>query len=597
MRPTQAFTYQINSSLKSKDLLSHLSNLESKLSDFSFEELTTEEAATLRKTFLSFRAQVEAQVFGEKMPITLPKKTLPPEAPSAEGMLVANVSHEIRTPLNGIIGFTDLLKESQLTKLQQNHVNAIQSASRTLLDIINELLEYSKLSAGLEQFESVHFNFYSVIRDVAYLCNTLILEKNVTLEVDVDPQIPEVLIGDPSKLSQILLNLMGNAIKFVEKGEIRLGVAQLKAAKEEVLMEFEVSDTGIGIPEEKLEHIFDSFRQAESDTFAKYGGTGLGLSIVKKIIENLNGTITVSSTLGVGTTFTFSIPYGKGKESQKPGKQNPKGRQKGVKEQLKGLRILVFEDNLLNQRLIEQRLKTWECKPYITDNPHYGLGVLEKNHFDLILMDLRMPVMNGFEVTQKIRSHKTEAIRSIPIIALTADFTIRDKEQCATSGINDYILKPYAPEELMQKLLDNKKGIAALDVNAIVQHTPEIQSSEEDTVLDLSGLLEDCGGDLDLLEELIRLYKQNALEFIGNVKLHLKNEDFEGLEFATHKIKSGLAMMQTYGLRKIAVQMHNCSKTEKDLTQIQSLYERFLKEYPMVERTMERELKKLKRNS
>ncbi|MEK6153777.1 ATP-binding protein [Flavobacteriaceae bacterium 3-367] len=583
--------------MKSKDLLSHLSDLESKLSDFSFEELTTDEAATLRKTFLSFRAQVEAQVFGEKTPITLYKKTPAKETSNTEGMLVANVSHEIRTPLNGIIGFTDLLRESKLTKSQLTHVNAIQSASRTLLDIINELLEYSKLSAGLEQFESVHFNFSSVIRDVAYLCNTLILEKKVTLEVNINPAIPEVLIGDPSKLSQILLNLMGNAIKFVEQGEIHLRVAPLKTTEGEVLLEFEVADTGIGIPEEKLEHIFDSFKQAESDTFAKYGGSGLGLSIVKKIIENLNGTVEVSSTLGVGTTFTFTLPYGKGKQSPKPRKKNIKAPQQEAKAQLKGLRILVFEDNLLNQRLIEQRLKTWGCKPYITDNPHYGLNILEKSKFDLVLMDLRMPVMNGFEVTQKIRSHKSGAIRSIPIIALTADFTVRDKEQCAKTGINDYILKPYAPEELMQKLLDNKKGITTLNSKMSTSETQETKAEEQDSIMDLSDLLEDCGGELELLQELVRLYKQNALEFIGNVKLHLKNQDFEGLEFASHKIKSGLAMMQTYGLHKIAVKIHQCSKTDRDMAKLQTLYDRFLEEYPIVETAMEQELKKLKRNS
>ncbi len=295
--------------MKSKDLTYHLTDLESKLSNLSFEKLTTEEASQLKKSFNSLKSSLEekfvgtitsntSQTYGgEEADLERGHKKIT-SSQSAKNHpintgehLVAKVSHEIRTPLNGIIGFTDLLQESELSEEQMQHVSAIQSASYNLMDIINELLEYSKLSAGLEHFESVNFNFYSLVRDVMYLCNTLIMDKEVKLEVDMDTKIPEMLVGDPSKLSQILLNLLGNAIKFVNKGDIHLKIQALKQNNKDIVLDFKIIDTGIGISEEHLEHIFDAFRQADHNTFKKYGGSGLGLSIVKQIIFRFNNMI------------------------------------------------------------------------------------------------------------------------------------------------------------------------------------------------------------------------------------------------------------------------------------------------------------------
>lgn len=509
--------------------------------------------------------------------------------------LVAKVSHEIRTPLNGIIGFTDLLRESELSEEQIQHVAAIQSASYNLMDIINELLEYSKLSAGLEHFESVNFNFYSLVRDVMYLCNTLIMDKEVKLEVDMDTKIPEMLVGDPSKLSQILLNLIGNAIKFVTKGDIHIKINCIRQDHNDIVLDFNIIDTGIGISEDHLEHIFDAFRQAEYDTFKKYGGTGLGLSIVKQIIENLNGTINVSSTLGVGTTFNFELPFIVGVKLPKERDEQQQINITNRKDLVKGMQILVFEDNLLNQKLIEKRLTSWGCMVHITDNALYGLNILENNKIDLVFMDLRMPVMDGFEVTRKIRSSKNTYVSQIPIIALTADFSIKDKEQCQYNGINDYILKPYSPDELLLKLTTNRADMKMMDK---LENENESQNSiiidEEAPKIDLKLILEECMGELDLLEELISLYKQNALEFIGNVKHHLQLEDYENIQFAAHKMKSGLAMMQTYSLHSIVVQMHKTCITDKDHKYLEFLYNCFLDEYPVIVDAIEVEMKKLK---
>ena len=577
--------------MKPKNLLTQLAQLEDALDNFSFEELTARDAKRLKSSFDTFKVQLEGKIFGEesdpKEGTDIPSKQLNQSPPAhREEMLIATVSHEIRTPLSGIIGFADLLQEGKLTKLQLEQVNAIRSASNNLMEIINELLEYSKLSAGLEHFEHIDFNFSSIIQDVVYLCNTLMLGKEVNLDVELDPEIPEMLVGDPSKLSQVLLNLLGNSIKFVEKGNIYLNVNLIKEKKDQVWLEFVITDTGIGISEQDLKHIFDSFKQANQHTFSKYGGTGLGLNIVKQIVHKLNGQLEVSSQLGVGTTFKFTLSYGIGKKSKLGSTAHEKFSPKLVKD----MRILVFEDNLMNQRLIEQRLKAWGCRTYITENALYGLNLLETTQIDMVLMDLRMPVMNGFEVTRRIRKSEIKRVREVPIIALTADFTVEDKQECELKGINDYILKPFVPEDLLTKIVLNREVRSA-------RFNPSDRSNNADQIIvgknevvDLRPALDDCMGDITVLKELVQLFKLNALEFIGKVKSHLQNEDFIEVRNAAHKIKCGLAMMHSHNLYFIVEQMHNNCKNTRDIDHLKKLYECFVKKYPIVEQAMDQEL-------
>ena len=585
--------------MKSKDLLSHITDLESALDDFSFGELTTSDAASLKKSFDSFKADLEDKLWGDEA--TTPsddsssskskKKNLPSESKDQE--LIAKVSHEIRTPLSGIVGFADLLKDSNLTASQKDQVEAIRSASKSLMGIVNEFLQYAKLEDELEENTEVPFNIYNLIGEVNFLCDTLIVDKSITLEVIRDPSIPKTLIGDPSKLYQILLNIIGNAIKFIEKGGITLTVRLKRKLHNQILVEFETKDTGIGISKEDLNHIFDAFKQAKQHTFSKYGGTGLGLGIVRELVETLEGDFKVSSELGVGSTFTITLPFTESTEKEKKSEtMNPE-----ISKDLEGLQILVFEDNPLNQFLIKKHLISWKCQYFITENPVEGLKILQDENIDVVLMDLRMPIMDGYEVTRLIRGDKAAHVNNVPIIALTADFGIQEQDKCQMEGINGFILKPYTADELYSKIaVFAKSNDKSTDLKLHTAGDKKVDISVQKTSkIDLTAVLQECMGEVDMLKELVGLYKGNALEFIGLAKLHLQNKDYEQLQFATHKIKAGLAMMETQNLLIIVQQLHEHCKTDTNHEHMQYLYEQFVIEYPMVAEALDNELERLQK--
>ncbi|WP_025615496.1 ATP-binding protein [Cellulophaga baltica] len=577
--------------MKSNELLSYISDFESKLNSFSFEELTSDEAVRLKNSFQAFKEKIEAKTQKKERVDSVRrvkslngnlKKRKKAVTTSNEEQLIARVSHEIRTPLNGIVGFTELLSESSLTEDQSSHVQAIKGASNTLLNLINELLEYSKLTSGTAYFESVDFNFHNIVNDVCYLCETLIINPKIDFNVTYSEAIPENLIGDPSKLSQVLLNLIGNAIKFVEVGSIHLTIDVVKKSKSKVVLDFSVTDTGIGIAEDKLTTIFDYYKQASDDTQKNYGGTGLGLSIVKHIIASLNGEISVASELGVGTTFNFSLPYEIGQPKDFVSNVLVDEEILEQERQVGKLNILVFEDNTMNQKLIQNRLNNWGCSNFITDDLTEGVAILEHYKIDVILMDLRMPVTSGYIVAKVIREHQNDRIKNLPIIALTADFSIKDKNLCAATGINDYLLKPFDSKVLLQKITKNTNTFNQIDPMKSPQVISKINAVESCNV-NLSDVIDDCLGEVEMLEELVMLFKQNIVEFIGKTKVDLKNADIKGVQFNTHKIKAGLRIMRTDGLLRIAEQMHKVCLDDQDFKYLNFLFDCFVKEYPVIE--------------
>ncbi len=582
--------------LDTRELLSHLSKLENGLESFSFAELKSDEATKLKKSFESFKNGLEAKVFGSNeviMADLAPEMNTPVMKKTEEHTVISNVSHEIRTPLTGIVGFIDLLKETKLTQRQWQLVNALGGASQNLMDVVNELLEFSKLAAGREKFVKVAFKPKNLIGEVGFLCRTLITNKEIDLNIEIDENVPTILKGDPSKLSQILLNLLGNAIKFVEKGKIDVQIRVKSNQKENVFVEFVIADTGIGIANDKLKQIFEAHQQAEPDTHLKYGGSGLGLSIVKELIEKLGGCISVNSILGSGTTFKVILPFENGVYSlQTNDDTNYDHSSDSVKkESFSGTKILVFEDNTLNQKLMENRLKTWGCDTFITDNGIYGLKLLENHDFDMVLMDLRMPGMDGFEIASRMRQSSNPKIKKLPIVAISADFSETDQEKCEAFQITDLILKPYNANELHEIIRRNTtKMIVAKNTTTLI---PEEQTDDM-VLVNLNPILEQCLGQTELLDELVRLFKQNIFEFIGKVKIHLQSGNVQGIGFAAHKIKSSLKMLEANSLSQICEQIALGCKANPNQNTLNNLYQQFLEEYPKVEARIDAQMNSLK---
>ncbi|SNR47217.1 Hpt domain-containing protein [Maribacter sedimenticola] len=577
---------------KTKDLIGQLSNLERAVSEFSFEELSADDAKELQLSFNSFRNSIEHHIYtpktGKKTNGSVIKNKEKEEIEKKllnQNQFIAHVSHEIRTPLNSIIGFANLLKEENLNESQDKKVQAIQFASTSLLKIINEVLEYSKISSGNINFETIDFNLSSLINDVMFLCQTLMLDNNIKMIVDVDDDVPSNIKGDPTKLSQVLLNLLGNSIKFINKGFIKLSVSVKKEHKDHHELKFTVTDTGIGISKEKLKKVFKRYAQAEEDTAIKYGGTGLGLSITKEIVEKQKGSITIESKEGKGTIISFTIPYAVGNAKNIPLNLIESSNIENGKKLLAGTEILVFEDNLMNQHLIKEQLMKWDCKVHTHVNLNKGLAVLANKKIDLVLMDLKMPNINGFEMSNAIRQHKNAQINTVPIVAFSADFTEQDSKDCKDIGINDFLLKPYTLNELMTVILNNKREKTK---RTTIKKMLEKQMIEpkETTKVDLNNLLSDCFGELDMLNELVKLFKLNALEFIGNVKMHLKTENLQEIALSAHKLKAGFAMLKANGMRQLIVDLEANSKAG-NLEKVKNLYQMFLLDYPRLEENID----------
>lgn len=567
----------------------HLEKLEHGLDHFSFSELKSNEASKLKKSFESFKSGLEEKVFG------VPSDSMESQdsnrittASSRERSLVAEVSHEIRTPLNGIIGFLELLKETSLTQEQMKLTTAMDTASKNLLELINEILEFSKLASGQEKFERVPFNIRNLVNEIAFLSKTLINGKEVQFRMNFDDKIPDVLLGDPSKLSQVLLNLTGNAVKFVEKGEIRLEVTLKEENTKRVFLEFVIADTGIGIASEELKCIFDTYRQTSATIGHNYGGSGLGLSIVKEIIDKQNGCIGVSSALGAGTTFRVILPF---KRTQMSQTDNTEAKQSSADHHITGKTILVVEDDPITQKLLETRLHQWGCDAFMTDNAFEAIHLLEKQEIDLILLDMRLPGWDGMEIAEKIR--KTFPREVLPIIALSAD--VQHYENRADQGmlLNDFILKPYTSEELAEKIQQHTKKSSQRQSNP-KGTAPEAKEIQPDALVNLAPIFKECLEQKALLEELLRLFEQNILEFVGKTKMHLQSRNLQGIGFAAHKIKASLKMLRAHSLLDITEEIAVECKGNGNYDHLNALFEAFLTEYPRVETAISQEANRIK---
>lgn len=365
---------------------------------------------------------------------------------------LANMSHEIRTPMNAIVGLTNLLIKSPLNEQQEKYLNVIKKSGGNLLVIINDILDLAKIESGKMELESVPFPFVSAIHNITTILGLKAEEKGIKMEQIIGDGVPEFVVGDETRITQVIMNLAGNAIKFTEKGAVTISVVPEHTNGSDVVIRIGIRDTGIGIPADKIDTIFESFGQASSDTTRKFGGTGLGLTISKQLVEMHGGDLKVQSEPGKGSEFYFTIRYA---IASKPKEDNLD--ELATSHDLSNIKILLVEDNEFNQMVAVDTLNDIfpEVKVEVAVDGQDALDKLKENNYSFIFMDIQMPGMDGYETTRQIRKLQDPVKKNIRICAMTANVTREEIDECVASGMNDYMMKPFSTEILREKVIRN----------------------------------------------------------------------------------------------------------------------------------------------
>jgi TMAO reductase system sensor TorS len=488
------------------------------------------------------------------------------EATRAKSAFLAMTSHEVRTPMNGILGMNGLLFDTDLTSEQRQYAEAIDSSARSLLTILNDVLDFSKIEAGKLDLDVYDFDLHEVLDQVSDMLASRAKAQGLRYACEIAPEVPQMLCGDAGRLRQVLVNLVGNAIKFTHQGEVSVQVRLAAADEQTARIVFTVHDTGIGIPQDRLSSLFQPFTQADSSTARRFGGTGLGLAISKQLVELMKGEIHIISREGRGSDFWFEVELGRAPEPKGQGKR-PKRPRQPFSEAFKGRRVLLAEDNPTNQFVTVKNLEQLGIEVDAVSSGEEALQALANITYDLVLMDVQMPGMDGIEATLRIRDVSSPVKdHSIPIIAMTAHAMKMDREWCLAAGMNDYVPKPFSSADL----------VSAID-RQLFGETDDVSqqfkaSAQEYPLFDRDALLDRVGNDEKLLRKILRIFLSDSPRLFSQLRSACLELDGNAVHRVGHSLKSAAGMVGAIALQKLGDRIDEAGK-QNDIKQASELLE------------------------